>query len=86
MTLDKSKLGVVAVVIAAVMFVTVNIVARDWLTGLRFDVTEGGAFSTSEQIKPVFEGIEEPITVRLYYSEALGAASPRHAAGDGPGR
>lgn len=80
MTMDKSKLGLIGVVIAAVMFFAVNIVARDWLTGLRFDVTEGGAFSTSDQIKPVFESIEEPIIVRLYYSEALGAASPRHAA------
>ncbi len=78
--MDKTKLGLVGVAAAAVLFVAVNIIARDWLSSARIDVTEGGAFSLSDQVKPVFEGIEEPIVVRVYYTESLGAASPRHAA------
>ncbi|MBM3514758.1 MAG: ABC transporter, partial [Alphaproteobacteria bacterium] len=78
--MDKIKLGIAGVAVAAVLFVAVNIVARGFLTSARIDATEGGAFSLSDQIKPVFEGIEEQIVVRVYYSEALGAASPRHAA------
>jgi len=30
MTMDKSKLGVIGVVVAAVLFIAVNIVARSW--------------------------------------------------------
>ena len=78
--MDKSKLGLIGIAAAAVLFVSVNIIARGWLSSARLDVTEGGAFSLSDQVRPVFEGIEEPIVVRVYYTESLGAASPRHAA------
>ena len=77
--LDKTKLGLVAVAIAAVLFVAVNIVSNTWFGAVRLDVTEGGVYTLSDQVKPVFDNIEEPIIVRIYFSEALGAVSPRHA-------
>jgi len=77
---DRSKLAVLAVAVAAVLLVAVNLIANTSLVGVRYDATQGAAYSLSDQVKPVFTGIEEPITVRIYYSAALGEASPRHAA------
>ncbi|TAL02841.1 MAG: hypothetical protein EPO08_05930 [Rhodospirillaceae bacterium] len=77
---DSPRFAVLAVAIAAVLFFSINVLANLWLGKFRIDATQGGAYTISKQIKPVFENIDEPITVRLYYSEALGAASPRHAA------
>ncbi|MSQ87507.1 MAG: ABC transporter [Alphaproteobacteria bacterium] len=76
---DRSKLAVVAVAIAAVLLVAANLISNISLVGVRYDATQGAAYSLSDQVKPVFTGIEEPITVRLYFSQVLGQASPRHA-------
>ncbi len=76
---DRSKLAIVAVVLAAILLVSVNLISNKSLIGVRYDATQGAAYSLSDQVKPVFTGIEEPITVRLYFSSALGEASPRHA-------
>jgi ABC-type uncharacterized transport system involved in gliding motility auxiliary subunit len=77
--IESAKLAVIAVAVAAVLFVSVNIISNAWLGKFRLDFTEGRAYSTSDQIKPVFENINEPIIVRLYYSEAVGQVSQRHA-------
>src|SRR3954462_3569086 len=77
--IDTKTLGIAAIVLAAVLFVAVNVVANVWLNNARGDLTEGKSYSTSDQIKPVFKQIKEPITVRVYYSTAIGEASPRHA-------
>jgi ABC-type uncharacterized transport system involved in gliding motility auxiliary subunit len=77
--IDPLRRAIVAVGLAAVLFVSVNIIANLWFGHLRADFTEGSAYSTSDQLKPIFAAINEPITVRLYYSEAVGRVSPRHA-------
>ncbi|MCB2109297.1 MAG: Gldg family protein [Rhodobacteraceae bacterium] len=76
---DKTKIGLIAVAVAAVLFVAANIISNTWFGTVRLDVTEGGVYTLSDQVKPVFENIEEPIIVRVYFSAALGAVSPRHA-------
>jgi ABC-type uncharacterized transport system involved in gliding motility auxiliary subunit len=77
---DSPRFALLAIAVAAVLFLSVNVIANLWLGAWRLDATQGGAFTVSEQIKPVFAAIDEPITVRLYFSETLGEVSPRHAA------
>ena len=74
----SSRLSVFAVIAAAVLFLAVNVIANAWLSNTRADFTQGKAYTTSDQIKPVFENISEPIVVRLYYSAGVGEASQRH--------
>ncbi|MDX2224521.1 MAG: Gldg family protein [Rhodospirillaceae bacterium] len=78
-SIDKTRLGLIAVAVAAVLFVAANVVSNVWFANLRLDVTEDRVYTLSDEIKPVFADIAEPIIVRVYFSEALGAASPRHA-------
>lgn len=73
------RLAVVAVLVAAVLFLAVNVIANGWFSNTRADFTQGRSYTTSDQIKPVFQGINEPIIVRLYYSAAVGQISQRHA-------
>jgi ABC-type uncharacterized transport system involved in gliding motility auxiliary subunit len=77
--IDSRGLALIAIAVAATLFVAVNVVSNAWLGNARVDVTQGRAYSTSDQIKPVFANIGEPITVRVYYSRAIGDLSPRHA-------
>jgi ABC-type uncharacterized transport system involved in gliding motility auxiliary subunit len=76
---DSRALAIIGVAAAAILFIAANVLSNTWLRNLRLDVTEGASYSTSEQIRPVFEGIKEPIIVRVYFSESVGQASPRHA-------
>ena len=55
-----------------------NIIANNWFAPIRADFTEGRSYTTSRQITPIFTNINEPIIVRLYFSQALGELSPRH--------
>lgn len=77
--LDTKSLAIIGVVAAAVLFIAVNILSNTWLRGWRMDLTEGRSYSTSAQLRPLFEGIKEPVVVRLYFSEGVGQASPRYA-------
>ncbi len=77
--LDSRTLGTIAIIAGAVLFIAVNVLANTWLRSMRLDVTEGASYSTSAQVKPMFASIKEPIVVRVYFSEAIGRASPRHA-------
>ncbi len=79
MKLNSKTVAVAGIVLAAILFIAVNVVSGAWLNTARVDLTEGKAYSTSDQIKPVFAHIAEPIIVRVYFSTAVGEASARHA-------
>jgi len=76
---DKNKLNIIAVAIAAVLFLSVNIISQSLFGSTRLDVTEGRIYTLSEETVPVFRDIQEPIIVRVYFSQALAQASPRHS-------
>jgi len=75
---DKGRLAVLAVAVAAVLFIAVNIIAQTLFSAARIDVTEGQVYTLSQETVPVFQDIKEPIIVRVYFSQALAEASPRH--------
>ncbi len=77
--IDPKTLGIAAILLAAILFVAVNVISNVWLNNARIDLTEGKSYSTSDQIKPVFKQIKEQIVIRVYYSTAIGDASSRHA-------
>ncbi len=77
--LDSARLAILAVFVAAILFVAVNLLANIWFSQWRADFTESASYTTSAQLRPIFENIKEPITVRLYYTDAVGRVSPRHA-------
>ena len=76
--LDKNLLPLLAVAVAMVLFFTVNIISQTLFGSVRLDVTEGRVFTLSQETVPVFRDIQEPIIVRVYFSQALSEASPRH--------
>mgnify|MGYP000287656034 CR=1 FL=1 len=77
--LNAKTAAAAGLVLAVILFVAVNMVSGAWLNTARLDLTAGKAYSTSDQIKPVFEHIAEPIVVRVYFSSTIAEASTRHA-------
>ncbi len=78
-TMDKNRLAIVAVAVAAVLFLAVNIISQTLFGSTRLDVTQGRIYTLSEETIPVFRDIQEPIIVRVYFSQSLAEASPRHS-------
>ena len=78
-SMSLSRLATPAVAASAILFISVNIIANFWLDSPRLDATENQIYSTSDQVGPIFAGIQEPIVVRVYFSSRIGEVSPRHA-------
>lgn len=72
----RRSLAVWAIALAVVLFVCVNIIARGALVGTRVDLTADKLFTLSPGTHKVLGQIDEPITLRLYFSSALGKELP----------
>ena len=75
---DRGKLTIVGLVLAAVLFISVNILSNNSLRALQLDLTEGSLFTLSDETARVLSDIGEPITMRLYFSKVMGEQSPTH--------
>ncbi len=65
--------------IALSLFLGINIIANQALTGLRLDVTEARLHTLSEGSRNILKEIDEPITIRFYFSAKQFAAIPEFA-------
>jgi gliding motility-associatede transport system auxiliary component len=73
-TLAWSSIG-----LALVLLLSVNVIASNALRNSRVDLTQQNLFTISPGTRSVLRGIDEPISVRLYYSKRLGEASSAYA-------
>lgn len=65
--------------LAAVLFVAVNVLATAALTGARLDLTKDRLFTLAPGTLGVLAKIDEPVTLRYFFSENLGREIPGYA-------
>jgi ABC-type uncharacterized transport system involved in gliding motility auxiliary subunit len=65
--------------LAAVLFVALNVLAQNTLTGARLDLTKDRLFTLSAGTRAVLAKIDEPVTLRYFFSESLGREIPGYA-------
>lgn len=73
----SSALGLLA---AAVLAIGVNMLAERALPRARLDLTEQRLYTLSEGTREVLAGLQDPVTLRLFYSRRLGAEIPIYGA------
>lgn len=78
-SLSSGTLAWGGLALAAVILLSVNLVSAIGLRGWQADLTQGHAFTISEGTRQVLRGIDEPITVRVYFSKRLGEVAPSQA-------
>ena len=78
-TVERSKLAAIGLGLGAVLFFAINIFSNATFQAVRLDLTESKLFTLSEGTRNVLGNIDEPITLRLYYSKLLGERSAQHA-------
>lgn len=72
--------SLVALVLAAILFVAVNMLAQATLTGARLDLTKDKLFTLSTGTREILGRVQEPVTLRYFFSERLGREIPTYAA------
>lgn len=79
MRLSAAVTTALGLVLAAILFVSVNLLAGRVLGGAHLDLTDQSLFTLSDGTKTVLGKIDEPIKIKLYYSKRLGQLSPGFA-------
>lgn len=74
--LTPHRLSVLALVLAVVLFVALNIFTSASIKNVSLDLTQNRLFTLSEGTKKVLASIKEPITLRFFVSRPLVEASP----------
>lgn len=75
--MNRGVLSVIGLVLAAIIFLAVNVAANNALNSARLDLTEDRLFTLSEGSRNIVAALEEPITLRLYFSETTANAIPQ---------
>jgi ABC-type uncharacterized transport system involved in gliding motility auxiliary subunit len=75
----RSLVSLAGLVLAGVLFVAINVISSTTLSGVRFDLTRDRLYTLSAGTRALLGRIEEPITLRYYYSERLGREIPSYA-------
>ncbi|MBL6939717.1 MAG: Gldg family protein [Alphaproteobacteria bacterium] len=71
--LSRRTYAVAALVLAAIGFVCLNIVASAWITTAQIDLTENGQFTLADGTRNIIAKIPEPITLKFYFSKKIAA-------------
>lgn len=69
--MNRKFLSAGGMAIAVVILIALNMTTNAALRGKQIDLTEDKLYTLSEGTKRVLEKIEEPVTMRLYFSEKL---------------
>ena len=72
--------ALLGLLLAGVLAVGVNMLADRLLANARIDLTENKLYTLSDGTRHLLQGLQDPVTLRLYYSRRLGAAIPVYGA------
>ena len=73
--LSRSTLAWGGLALAALILLSSNLIATQILRDVKADMTADRLYTISESTKRLLGDIQEPITVRVYYSKKLGEVS-----------
>jgi len=74
--MNKQLLSTAGIVLAIILFLSFNIVTNGNLKSARIDLTEDQLYTLSDGTLNILESLNEPITLRFYYSELAGQDLP----------
>src|ERR1700761_7611371 len=78
--LSRRTYDILTVALAVVLFVILNIAADTWLTTAKLDLTENGQFTLAKGTRNIIANLQEPVTLRFYYSKTVAAEYAQTAA------
>ena len=79
-TFTTGRLVIIAAILGAVIFGSINIIAANAMRGARIDLTQQHLYSLSEGTKQMVGSLAEPIRFRFFMSSGLTREAPQIAA------
>jgi ABC-type uncharacterized transport system involved in gliding motility auxiliary subunit len=76
-TLPRRLYAISAIVLAAVIFIALNIASDTLLTTERLDLTQTGVYTLARGTKHIISNLKEPVTLRFFYTKKIGAGYPQ---------
>jgi ABC-type uncharacterized transport system involved in gliding motility auxiliary subunit len=73
--LPRHTLAWSSIVLALILLLCVNVIGTNALRNSRVDLTQQRLFTISPGTRTILRTIDEPVSIRLYYSKRLGEAS-----------
>jgi ABC-type uncharacterized transport system involved in gliding motility auxiliary subunit len=67
-TLSRRSFTALTLVFGVVLFFGINIVSNMWFGAARIDLTEGGLYTVSDGTRTTLNGLQEPVTLRFFFS------------------
>src|SRR5262245_6021142 len=77
--LPRHTLAWIGLALAAVILLAANLFAATAFRTVKADLTQQRLFTISDGTRAVLRNIDEPISIRLYFSKRLGEAAPSYA-------
>ena len=77
--LSRRTYAIVAILLAAVIFIGLNIGADATFTTTRLDLTQNGQYTLAPGTKNILRHLKEPILLKFFYSKKTAAALWRMA-------
>jgi ABC-type uncharacterized transport system involved in gliding motility auxiliary subunit len=71
--ISRRLYAISAIILAAIIFVTLNIAADASLATERLDLTQNSVFTLSRGTKNIIAGLKEPVTLNFFYTKKVGA-------------
>jgi len=77
--LPRHTMAWTGLVLAGVVFLSINLISSTAFRSVKADFTKEGLYTISEGTRKALSSIDEPIDIRVYYSNKLGEAAPSFA-------
>lgn len=77
MNLNRQNISLATLALLGVLFVAFNLFSNLTFRSARIDLTEQSLFTLSEGTRQILSDLDEPITLRFFYSEALTTGFPQ---------
>ena len=77
--LPRHTLAWIGLALGAIILLSVNLFAATAFRSVKADLTQQRLFTISDGTRAVLRNIDEPISLRLYFSKRLGEAAPSYA-------
>jgi len=78
--LSRHTFALIAIALAAVIFVALNIAADSGLTATKLDLTQNGQFTLAQGTRHIVSSLKEPVTLKFYFSKQAAADYAQTAA------
>jgi len=73
--MNKKYISTTGIIVAGILLLTINVLANIIFKSSRVDLTENKLYTLSEGAQNILGNLEDPITLRLYFSENLASTA-----------